>query len=120
VTRVTAATVAEAEFQAQVVELAGVLGWWHMHVRRSIGKGRKWVTATNVPWPDLTLWRPPRSTERTGSFLVRELKVDARSPWQPGQREVLDQLHACGVDAGVWYAADLDNGRIALELGARR
>lgn len=105
----------EAEFQGIVIDLARVLGWKHMHVRRSIGKGHRWTTATNVPWPDLTLWRP----NREGGFLLRELKVDERSPWQPGQRELLVTLMAAGVDAGVWMVADLD-GRIPAELGARR
>ena len=101
----------EAELQAAVVELAGVLGWSHLHVRRSIGKGRKWVTSTNVPWPDLTLWHP-----RRGGFIVRELKVDDRSPWQPGQRDTLESLAAAGADVGVWTVADLDSGRIQREL----
>lgn len=107
----------EAEFQEQVLDLAHVLGWKHLHVRRSIGKDRKWVTSTNVPWPDLTLWR---TGYRGPGFLVRELKVDESSPWQPGQHEVLDELFEAGVDAAVWYVADLDNDRILTELGGRR
>lgn len=105
----------EAELQSLVVELARILGWQHMHVRRSIGKGRRWTTATNVPWPDLTLWSPRRQR-----FMVRELKRDERSPWQPGQREVLEQLRGAGVDAGVWTVADWESGRIARELGSKR
>lgn len=103
----------ETEFQQQVVDLAHVLGWRHMHARRSRGKGGKWTTATNVPWPDLTLWHPRRG------FIVRELKLDERSKWQPGQREVLDSLAAAGVDADVWYAHEL-TGRIKTELGGSR
>jgi hypothetical protein len=102
----------EAELQAAVVELATLLGWRHMHVRRSIGKGRKWVTSTNVPWPDLTLWHPGRGYP----MMVRELKVNARSVWQPGQRELLLELESCGIDADVWTVADLDSGRIQREL----
>lgn len=103
----------ESDFQAMVVELLRAMGYQHMHVRRSIGKGRKWTTATNVPWPDLTIFGH-------GRFLVRELKVDWKSKWQPGQREILDQLTACGVDAGVWMVADLDNGRILSDLRRNR
>ena len=47
------------QFQAQIVELAGMFNWRHLHVRRTIGRGKKWVTATNLKgWPDLTLMRP--------------------------------------------------------------
>ncbi len=102
----------EGDFQGIVVELARVFGWSHMHVRRSIGKGRKWTTATNVPWPDLTLWHP------SGGFMVRELKVADR--WQPGQKEVLGELARAGVDAGVWMPEDLDSGVIGRELSHKR
>lgn len=99
----------EAQFQIQVLHLAQSLGWSHMHARRSIGKHGRWVTATNVPWPDLTLWRPDRP-----GFMVRELKV--RNVFQPGQREVLAELVAAGVDAAVWMPKDLDSGRVVAEL----
>lgn len=101
----------EAEFQETIVDLLRALGYGHMHVRRSIGKGRRWTTATNVPWPDLTIWGH-------GRFMVRELKVADR--WQPGQREVLDQLRWAGVDVGVWWPSDLDDGRILAELRWRK
>lgn len=101
----------EAEFQALVTDLATVFGWRWMHVRRSIGKSRRWTTATNVPWPDLTLWHP------SGGFMIRELKV--RDRWQPGQREVLDEL-AVSVDAAVWTPADMDSGLIAREFSHKR
>ena len=38
----------EQVWQQQFVQLAGYLGWKHLHVRRSLGRGRKWVTATNI------------------------------------------------------------------------
>lgn len=58
------------EFQAQVVELAGMYRWRHLHVRRSVGKGRKWVTATNLKgWPDLFLFRPDQG------YVPAELKI---------------------------------------------
>lgn len=101
----------EAQLQDAVLALAHTLGWEHMHVRRSIGKHGRWVTATNVPWPDLTLWHPARG------FMVRELKV--RNVFQPGQREVLEQLQRAGVDAAVWTPKDWDAGRIRAELMGR-
>ena len=40
------------QLQGQVVELLGLVGWKHLHVRKSIGKGKRWVTTTNVVgWP---------------------------------------------------------------------
>lgn len=104
----------EAEFQEQVLEVAHTYGWKHLHVRRSIGKGRRWTTSTNVPWPDLTLWRPGRG----GGFLVRELKV--ADVWQDGQKDVIAELVAAGVDADVWWPHDFDNDRIVTELSRRR
>jgi hypothetical protein len=89
----------EAEFQAQVVELARVMRWRTMHVRRSIGKGRRWTTATSVVgWPDLTLWRP-------GQFLMVELKTDD-GPVTPEQMDLLVSLHAAGIDARIWRPRD--------------
>lgn len=106
--------ITEAEFQAMVLSMAHALGWEHLHVRRSIGKGRRWTTSTNVPWPDLTLWRPRRG----GGLLVRELKV--ADVWQDGQKEVLASLTAAGVNAGVWFGPrDLDSGLIQAELSQR-
>lgn len=116
--RASAPKITEAEFQEQVLQVAHAYGWRHLHVRRSIGKGRKWVTSTNVPWPDLTLWRPGGLHQQRGpAFLVRELKVV--DVWQDGQKEVLAELAGAGVDAGVWWPADFDNGRIVAELSRR-
>lgn len=98
----------EAEFQQQVVDLAHALGWKHLHVRRSIGKGRKWVTATNVAWPDLTLW-----SERQRRLIVAEMKTD------PGrvtddQADTLASLQRAGVETYCWRPKDID--RIARIL----
>lgn len=58
------------EFQEQVVQVAHLYGCRHLHVRRTVGRGRKWTTATNViGWPDLTIWRAP------DLLLFVELKV---------------------------------------------
>ena len=40
----------EAEFQQQVIDLAHLLGWKHLHVRRTIG-----LAAAGVP---SYVWRP--------------------------------------------------------------
>lgn len=94
----------EAEFQAVVVELAHVLGWHHLHVRRTIGKGRRWTTATNVVgWPDLFLWH-----ERQHRTLAAELKSDTGKT-TPEQEAVLASLNAAGIEVHVWRPADLDD-----------
>lgn len=93
----------EAEFQAQVVQLAHTLGWKHLHVRRSIGKGRKWVTTTNrVGWPDLLLW-----STRQGRTIAAELKAKGGA-CTPEQLEVLDELARSGIETFVWWPVDLD------------
>lgn len=91
------------EFQAQVVELAHVLGWRHLHVRRTIGRGKRWTTATNVVgWPDLLLW-----SERQRRVVAIEVKVGRDKP-SPEQEAVLASLSAAGVECLVAYPADLD------------
>ncbi len=91
------------EWQAQLVDLAQAYGWRHLHVRRSIGKGKTWVTATNVKgWPDLLLWHPD-----CGGVLAVEVKVPPDEP-TPEQSDVLDELAAAGVPSYVWYPDDLD------------
>lgn len=78
-TAVARPALTEATWQQQVIDLAHALGWRHMHVRRSIGKGRTWVTATNVPWPDLTLWSERQQrlvfADRKGSMTIK-VEVD--------------------------------------------
>lgn len=80
----------------------GYLGWRHLHVRRSIGKGRKWATTTNVTgWPDLLAWHPSRG------FVAIELKV-GNNQATPEQTAVLAELKAAGARTMVAYPRDLD------------
>ena len=92
----------EASLQANIVELAFLLGWRVMHVgdsRRSIGAG----------WPDLVMVRPPR-------VLVFELKREGRYPTAT-QRDWLAALGACpGVEPGVWRPRDWLDGTIERRL----
>lgn len=95
------AVVTEADFQAVVVEALGLLGWRHLHVRRTIGRGRRWTTSTNVAgWPDLLCWHPGK-----GRVLAIELKADGGKV-TPEQVEVLGSLRAAGVDAYVFRPSD--------------
>jgi len=103
----TTAAVTETVFQAQVVELARITGWRTMHVRRSIGKGRRWTTATSViGWPDLTIWKP-------GYFMLIELKTDT-GKLSPEQTDVLTSLQAAGIDARCWRPTDWDEIQATL------
>lgn len=91
------------EFQAQVVELAHLHGWAHLHVRRTIGRGRKWTTSTNRKgWPDLFLWHPGR-----GGFVALEIKTaaDVAASVRDGrlaeQGDVMRELRAAGASGGI-------------------
>lgn len=100
--------VTHEEWQAQVVDLAHLLGWHHLHVRRTIGRGKKWTTSTNVVgWPDLFLWHPRRG------FAAVELKV-GRDTASPEQIAVLTSLRAAGARTLVAYPDDLDDVRSLL------
>lgn len=100
------------EWQQQIVDLAHMNGWLHLHVRRSIGRGKKWVTSTNViGWPDLLLWH-----ERDQRVLAVELKVGKDRPTDE-QTAVLESLHRAGIETHVWYPVDLD---AAVSILARR
>lgn len=100
----------EAEFQAQVVELATICGWQHLHVRRTIGKGHRWTTSTNViGWPDLFLWKP-------GRVVAAELKSETGIA-TPEQLAVLESLAAAGIETHLWRPSDFDE--ITRTLGAR-
>lgn len=93
----------EADFQAQVVELATLVGWRHCHVRPTVGRGKQWTTGTNVKgWPDLTLWHPER-----GRFLVVELKTDT-GKLTSEQVVLLDELRQVYLDVRVWRPSQWD------------
>lgn len=85
------------ELQQQVIDLAHLLGYRHLHVRRSIGKGRRWATTTNVVgWPDLLLW----SRRQPGRHVAIELKVPPDKV-RPEQQACLDELAAAGFEVYV-------------------
>ena len=95
--------ISEADWQQQFTQLAKLLGWRFMHVRRSLGKGRKWTTATNVDgWPDLTLW----SERHPGRVLFVELKSEA-GRLRPAQEAVLGEMSRSGLEVYVLRPSDL-------------
>lgn len=103
--------ITEVEFQAQVVELAGLYSWRHLHVRRSIGKGRRWVTTTNlVGWPDLLLMRPDRG------WVAAELKVPPGKA-TPEQLELIEFLATMpATKAVLWTPGDWDDVMATLAV----
>ena len=99
----SAATITEADWQAQFVQLARILGWRHLHVRRSLGRGKKWVTATNQDgWPDLHLWH-----ETQQRVIYVELKSET-GRLRPQQTEVLGSLTRAGQEVYVLRPSDLE------------
>ncbi len=108
-------TLDEATFQSQVVELASMTGWSHLHVRRTRGRGGAWTTSTNLPgWPDLLLWHPVGQ-----KVLAVELKSQ-RGVVRPEQTEVHESLLAAGVDVRVWRPSDWDEIQQTLTAKGRR
>lgn len=86
------------EWQAQIVDLCHHLGYDHLHVRRTIGRGRQWVTATNlIGWPDILAFGPGDR-----GFVALELKVGLDKPTAE-QTAVLLKLAAAGARTAVAY-----------------
>lgn len=82
----------EAEWQRQVIDLARMYGWRVYHTFDS--------RRSSPGWPDLVLARAP-------VFMVVELKTD-KGRVRPAQREWLELLAACGVEAHIWRPRDVD------------
>lgn len=99
----------EEQFQAQVLDLATILGWESFHVRPA-RTAHGWRTATQGTlakgWPDLVLLRV-----RDRRLLFAELKRDGAKT-TPEQDLVLEGLRAvaccpdCEIDVHVWRPAD--------------
>lgn len=101
--------ISETEWQEQVIELAHTLGWKHMFVRRSIGKGKKWTTATNVKgWLDLTMW-----SERQQRVMFVELKSEAGEP-TPEQIAMMKSWSLAGQEVYLWRPSDLEEAARVL------
>lgn len=89
--------------QSQVVQLLKMTGWSHLSIRRSIGKGNRWVTTTNIKgWPDLLCW----STRQPGRHVAIEIK--AATDLSPDQVTCLDELRAADFEVYVIRTKDLD------------
>lgn len=103
------ATLTHNDYQQNITDAAKLMHWRHLHVRKSIGKGKTWQTTTNrVGWPDLFLWHAKHG------FLAIEVKVGADKP-SPEQLEVLEELRLAGAVVMVAYPADWDSVVLALQ-----
>lgn len=99
----TTIPISHVQWQQQCVDLAHTLGYSHLHVRRTVGRGKKWVTATNrIGWPDLLCFGPGGR-----GFVGLELKV-GRDKATSEQLEVLAELEAAGARTMVAWPSDLD------------
>lgn len=91
----------EAELQAQVIELATMLGWleYHTHDSRRSREG----------FPDLVLVH-----EATGALIFAELKRDGKRPTAEQYRWLyaLERRHA----AYIWTPQNLRSGLIGHQL----
>lgn len=104
----------ETEWQQQFTDLLRALGWKWMHVRRSLGRGRKWTTATNVDgWPDLTCWN-----ERQQRIVFVELKT-ATGRLRPAQETVMRSMLKTGQEFYVLRPDDLERARDLLSAPVR-
>ncbi len=91
------------QYQRQITELAQILHWRVLHVRKSIGgKKQGWRTTTSIiGWCDLWLWHDDYG------FVGIEVKVGKDKP-TPEQLEVLASLARAGARTLVAYPADFD------------
>jgi hypothetical protein len=102
--------ITEAEFTAQVLELAKRLGWRAAHFRPA-RTARGWRTAVQgdgAGFPDLVLVRR--------RVIVAELKA-GRGKLTPAQTDWLGVFERAGITAYVWHPRDWP--QIELVLGVR-
>lgn len=90
--------ITEKEFQRQVLDLAGILGWAAYHPLLS-----KW---SERGWPDLALCRV--GPNGVGRLILAELKRE-NGKTSPHQDRWLAILRACpGVETYLWRPSDLE------------
>lgn len=83
--------ISEREFQAQVIQLARLLGWWAYHTHDS--------RRSNAGFPDLVLVR--------NRVIYAELKTD-RGAVRREQAEVMAALRKAGAEVYLWRPAMWD------------
>lgn len=91
----------EEDFARTVCDLANQMGYQHMHVRRTVGRGRRWTTGTSVKgWPDYCYYG-------NGRLFFAELKSES-GKLSYDQERVIDDLRAAGAEVHVWRPSDWD------------
>jgi hypothetical protein len=99
----------EAQWQAQVVQLAELYGWAYLHIRPARIRDRHLTPvagALGPGWPDLVLVR-----ERV---VYAELKAD-RGTISGVQHAVHAALRAAGCEVHVWRPRDFGEVKATLE-----
>ena len=98
----TPPTITETQFQAQVIELARILGWRSVHFRPAL-TARGWrtpVQGDGAGFPDTLLVRRDR-------IVAAELKSAAGKP-STEQLAWLEALAAAGCETFLWRPTDFD------------
>jgi len=98
-------SILEKDFQAQIIELAGLAGWrliYHTHDSRRSTAG----------FPDLVMMRPPE-------ILVLEVKRE-KGRLTPEQGEWIDGFRACGIEAHVVRPSEWERLVARLRRPAKR
>lgn len=93
----TRPAITEAQWQAQVLELATLYRWGYYHTFDS--------RRSQPGFPDLVLWRD--------RIIYAELKA-ADGKLTPLQKRVLEGLRRAGAEVFVWRPKDLDDVRTEL------
>ena len=99
--------VLEADFQSQVLQLAGILRWRRAHFRPGLNRRGEWQTAVQgdgAGFPDLIL-------VRGGRVVAVELKSELGRT-TPEQEGWLAALAQAGIEACVWRPSDFRSGLI--------
>lgn len=99
----TAPAITESQFQAQVIELARLLGWRSAHFRPAL-TARGWrtpVQGDGAGFPDTVLVRRDR-------LVIAELK-SAAGKVSSEQTAWLAALEAAGCETFLWRPTDLDD-----------
>lgn len=99
----------EDDFQRELLEVSGLLGWKRAHFRPAMTADGRWITAVagdGKGFPDLILLR-----ER---LIVTELKVKPNKPSKE-QRAWLEGFIAAGVETYLWYPEDWDEIQRVLQ-----
>jgi hypothetical protein len=98
----------ERELMANIIELAGYLGFYCFHPWSSLHSA--------AGWPDLTLCRPA-SGERPGRLVVAELKSEY-GKLSRAQERWLYALTSVGVECRLWRPSDWFSGEVECVLTA--